>query len=63
MQVKTQKPWHQHPKFGPYRFYNVLRGVEETGSSHSYFNRAEADIAVALYNRMHQEFAAGSSAI
>lgn len=58
MKVKTQRPWHGHPKFGTYRFYNVLRGIEESGSSHSYKNRAEVDIAVALYNRMHQEFIA-----
>lgn len=56
MTVKTQRPWHDHPKFGPYRFYNVLRGVEETGSSHSFLNRAEAEVAAALYNRMHTEF-------
>ncbi|EKM51498.1 uncharacterized protein PHACADRAFT_199007 [Phanerochaete carnosa HHB-10118-sp] len=57
MASKTQRPWHRHPKFGPYRFYNVHRGVETT-ASHSYLNQAEAEIAVALYNRLRQEFSA-----
>lgn len=57
MAQKTQRPWHNHPKFGPYRFYNVVRGVEEVGKFHSFVNRAEADVAVALYNRLQQEFA------
>lgn len=55
MASKTQRPWHTHPKFGPYRFYNVMRGVETT-RSHSYMNQAEAEVAVALYNRLSQEF-------
>jgi senataxin len=55
MASKTQRPWHTHPKFGPYRFYNVMRGVEMS-RSHSYMNHAEVEVAVTLYNRMQQEF-------
>lgn len=55
MASKTQRPWHNHPKFGPYRFYNVHRGVE-TNASHSFLNHAEAEVAVALYNRLQQQF-------
>lgn len=57
MAVKTQKPWHTAPKFGPYRFYNVAKGLEETGRFHSLVNRAESQVAVALFNRLRQEFA------
>lgn len=57
MSTKTQKPWHTSPKFGPYRFYNVSRGVEESGRFHSLINRTESQIAVALFNRLRQEFA------
>ena len=55
MASKTHRPWHAHPKFGPYRFFNVARGVEMS-KSHSYMNQAEADVAVTLYNRMRIEF-------
>ena len=58
MADKTQKPWHSHAKFGPYRFYNVNRGQEQQGSNHSLINRTESQVAVALYNRLKQEFSA-----
>ncbi|TCD66618.1 DEAD-box type RNA helicase [Steccherinum ochraceum] len=58
MAVRTKKPWHTSSKFGPYRFYNVHRGVEEKGSFHSLVNRSESQIAVALYQRLTQEFSA-----
>ena len=57
MASKTAKPWHSHPKFGTYRFYNVNRGLEEQGPSKSLLNRAECQVAVALYNRLRTEFA------
>ncbi|KAI0785263.1 SEN1 N terminal-domain-containing protein [Abortiporus biennis] len=56
MLTKTQKPWHTHPKFGPYKFYNVSRGQEEPGASRSIVNRSEIQVAIALYNRLKQEF-------
>lgn len=56
MAAKTQKPWHTSQKFGPYRFYNVAKGVEEKGRFHSLVNRTEAQVAVALFNRLRQEF-------
>ncbi|OSX59822.1 hypothetical protein POSPLADRAFT_1048291 [Postia placenta MAD-698-R-SB12] len=55
---KTARPWHSQEKLGTYRFFNVNNGVEEIGggNSHSYVNRAECQIAVALYNRLRREF-------
>ncbi|GLB38538.1 putative SEN1 N terminal [Lyophyllum shimeji] len=56
MDVKTKQPWHSHPKFGTYRFYNVFQGLEETGGRASLRNMAECRVAVALYARLVQEF-------
>lgn len=58
MDVKTSKPWHPHEKFGPYKFYNVAGGREDTGygQSHSLVNKSECQVAVALYARLRQEF-------
>ncbi|KAI8978689.1 SEN1 N terminal-domain-containing protein [Trametes punicea] len=59
MAEKTKRVWHMHPKFGTYRFFNVQAGLEEgAGSGHSLVNRAEAQVAVALYNRLLKEFSA-----
>lgn len=55
MDVKTTQPWHLQEKFGPYKFFNVA-GQEESGQSHSLINRAECQIAVALYARLCKEF-------
>lgn len=54
MAVKTQQPWHTHPKFGTYKFFNV-RGTEEQ-SSRSLINKTECQVASALYARLRREF-------
>lgn len=56
MVQKTQRLWHTSPKFGTYRFFNVLGGQESQGSSHSYMNVKEVRIAVTMFNRLRQEF-------
>jgi senataxin len=55
MDVKTTQPWHLQEMYGPYKFYNVA-GQEESGHSHSLVNRAECQVAVALYARLRKEF-------
>ena len=55
MGVKTERPWHSNSKFGPYRFYNVA-GVEEDGPFRSLINQAEVQVAIALFNRLRQEY-------
>lgn len=55
MDSKTSQPWHLQEKFGPYKFFNVV-GQEESGQSHSLVNRAECQMAVALYARLCKEF-------
>ncbi|KAJ3747263.1 AAA domain-containing protein [Lentinula detonsa] len=57
MDVKTAQPWHTHSKLGTYRFFNVKGGLEET-SGRSIKNRTEAQVAVALFNRLRKDFSA-----
>ena len=56
MVEKTARPWHESNIFGPYKFFNILRGQETTGSHHSLLNKAEVQVAVALYARLLKEF-------
>jgi senataxin len=56
MGVKTTQPWHSHPKFGPYRFFNVTRGQEVSTTGHSLKNAMESQVALALYARLCKEF-------
>jgi senataxin len=56
MAEKTARPWHESNLFGPYMFFNVLRGQEAQGPSRSLMNKAEVQIAVALYARLIKEF-------
>ncbi|KAI0720479.1 SEN1 N terminal-domain-containing protein [Cerioporus squamosus] len=62
MAIKTQRAWHQHPKFGTYRFFSVESGMEENtpGAGHSLINRAECQVAVALYNRLVKDFSSSN---
>lgn len=55
MAEKTQQLWHTRDMFGPYKFFNVLRG-QESNSGKSLVNRIECQIAAALYNRLQKEF-------
>ncbi|KAF7973741.1 hypothetical protein HWV62_14318 [Athelia sp. TMB] len=56
MATKTIQPWQSHEKFGTYQFFNVARGQEHQASSHSIKNDLECQVAVALYNRLRQEY-------
>lgn len=56
MAEKTARPWHESDMFGPYRFFNILHGQETTGKSHSLLNKAEVQVAAALYARLLKEF-------
>jgi senataxin len=60
MDKRTQQPWHSNEKFGTYRFYNVHKGREETTPSQSLKNVAEAQVAVALFQRLRRDFSAVS---
>ncbi|KIK69521.1 hypothetical protein GYMLUDRAFT_33895 [Collybiopsis luxurians FD-317 M1] len=54
MAKKTAQPWHAHSKFGTYRFFDV-KGLEES-SARSTKNKVEAQVAVALFNRLRKDF-------
>jgi senataxin len=56
MAEKAARAWHASNMFGPYIFYNILRGQESPGSSHSLMNKAEVQVAVGLYDRLLREF-------
>jgi senataxin len=56
MAEKTARPWHESHLFRPYKFFNILRGQEAQGPSHSLMNKTEVQIAVALYARLIKEF-------
>ncbi|KAJ7505328.1 AAA domain-containing protein [Mycena galericulata] len=55
MAKKTEKPWHNDPKFGVYRFFDI-KSVEEK-SVRSIKNTSECQIAVALFARLRRAFA------
>ncbi|KAJ7780655.1 SEN1 N terminal-domain-containing protein [Mycena maculata] len=55
MARKTEKPWHNDPKFGVYRFLDI-KSVEEK-SGRSIKNTSECQIAVALFARLKRAFA------
>lgn len=57
MDKKTAQPWHAHPKFGIYKFFNVTRGREaQAHVGHSLLNQVESQVALALYDRLRREF-------
>jgi senataxin len=56
MAEKSARAWHASSMFGPYIFFNILRGQESQGLSHSLINKAEVQVAVGLYDRLLKEF-------
>jgi senataxin len=56
MASKAVRPWHSSTLFGPYKFFNILRGQESPGPSHSLVNRTEVQVAISLYDRLLKEF-------
>ncbi|KAG8739356.1 DEAD-box type RNA helicase [Ceratobasidium sp. 414] len=56
MAQRTQQVWHTSSLFGPYKFFDVAHGQEEAQSNHSQINRQEANAALALYERLQQDF-------
>jgi senataxin len=56
MAEKATRAWHASNMFRPYTFFNILRGQESPGSSHSLINKVEVQVAVGLYNRLLEEF-------
>ncbi|KAL1923959.1 uncharacterized protein VTP21DRAFT_6994 [Calcarisporiella thermophila] len=56
MKEITQATWHSHALFGPYRFFDVHRGREAQGVSHSLYNTTEALVAANLLQMLATEF-------
>lgn len=55
MAERTKRLWQNSPKFGIYRFFNVI-GSQETTIGYSATNPAEVQVAVQLYARLTKEF-------
>ncbi|KAF8798795.1 hypothetical protein BYT27DRAFT_6878132 [Phlegmacium glaucopus] len=55
MMTKTKQPWHEHKKFGTYKFFNVNGNEENNG--HSIKNQSECQVAAALFSLLRQEYA------
>ncbi|CAO1613045.1 unnamed protein product [Parajaminaea phylloscopi] len=47
----TTRPWHTDHLLQPFRFFSV-RGTERSSRGHSYMNTDEAQVAVAIYERL-----------
>lgn len=52
------RPWHANNLLGPYCFFNVAGKHESASTGHSLINRAEIDIADALYTRLTKDYPA-----
>lgn len=52
----TARPWHKDSLLAPLCFVDCRRGKEVVGrGGYSYLNRAEAELAAAIYERLHRE--------
>lgn len=51
----TQRAWHNSSLFGTYRFFDI-RGREEESNKHSVYNVAEAKAALAIVQRLKEDF-------
>lgn len=55
MAKKTRQPWHDHDKFGTYKFINVSWGFEES-AGRSLSNSAECHLAADLFQCLRREY-------
>ncbi|KAG2010053.1 RNA helicase [Coprinopsis cinerea AmutBmut pab1-1] len=55
MKELTARPWHAEPLLGIYKIFNVNGNAEE-GPQNSLKNRAEVEVATALYRRLSTQF-------
>lgn len=53
MEQLTARPWHKDHLLTPFQFFSV-KGVERSSRGHSYLNSEEAQIAVAIYERLRR---------
>ncbi|KAK9478537.1 SEN1 N terminal-domain-containing protein, partial [Lipomyces japonicus] len=57
MAERTKAEWHAEKElFGPYRFFDVQSREQQSKTTHSYYNRAEAECAVRLYQELCARF-------
>ena len=56
MAKKTAQPWHQDKLFGVYKFFSVNRGREDNNDKKSFYNMAECEVILALYERLRRQY-------
>jgi len=56
MDQLRQQPWHENDLLGPYRFFDVEGRHQSDSAGHSLINKAEVDIADALYSRLTRDY-------
>ena len=54
MAAARARPWHSDELLGPYRFFDVQGMHESAPKGHSLVNKAEADIALRLFQRLRK---------
>lgn len=57
MAALRKQPWHASSLLAPYRFFDVQGQHSTAPKGHSLFNRAEVDVAMALYAKLIREYA------
>ncbi|KAJ2320848.1 DEAD-box type RNA helicase, partial [Coemansia sp. RSA 2704] len=56
MDSKQHAVWHDSGKYRPYMFFDIARGREQSGASHSVFNMDEVDAALQLVCGLCRDF-------
>lgn len=49
---KNDRPWHKEFPYTPYRFFDILSRHQQSGQSKSFFNYAEAKVALELVQKL-----------
>ncbi|EPQ28681.1 uncharacterized protein PFL1_03984 [Pseudozyma flocculosa PF-1] len=51
----TTQPWHRYELTRPFKFFST-KAAEMPGRAHSLINREEANVALAIYERLRQDY-------
>lgn len=52
MLAKNDRPWHSSPPMSPYRFFDIVSRHEQNTLTKSFFNTAEAKVALELVEKL-----------
>ncbi|KAK9470014.1 SEN1 N terminal-domain-containing protein [Dipodascopsis tothii] len=57
MAARTAREWHASELFTPYRVFDVRSREEQSAATKSYYNRTEALVALAIYEKLTRTYA------